>query len=216
MKGKKKGERARNHSKNFSSLESKSIIKDDKLRLKVMKTDSKEKSKSKPKSKSKTLEKKSKEKEGNYYFVKTSKSKKKHNYDDLCTISKKVSPKKSKDHFTFKEPGSEILPKSQKKSIINQKVTSKKLLSDNRSPKKKNNIYGLQFWFVLITEIKYIANYNIRREEWEKLKEEKSCLRKEGDPWLLRKPLPKKLGFHPLREGKKKQNNDDVFIYWVN
>ena len=59
------------------------------------------KSKSKPKSKSKTLEKKSKEKEGNYYFIKgtSSKSKKKFVYEELYTISKKVSPKKSKEHF---------------------------------------------------------------------------------------------------------------------
>jgi hypothetical protein len=55
LRPKKKVERLRSHSKNFSSLESKSIIKDDKHKFKGVKTESKEKSKSKPKSKSKTL-----------------------------------------------------------------------------------------------------------------------------------------------------------------
>ena len=97
--------------------------------MKAPKVWSKEKSKSKPKSKSKTLQKKSKQKEINYYFIRNqSKSKKKSPKDELHNITKKFSPRKTKQHLG-RELVSDIVSRGQKKSILNQKPSVKKLLT---------------------------------------------------------------------------------------
>jgi hypothetical protein len=106
----------------------------------------KEKTKSKSKSKSKTLDKQSKEK---YFFVKvtTSKSKRKNAEEDLGFLSKKVSPRKSKDHPFLKEiVGSDLVHKQGRKSVLNHKLPStKKMIFDHKSPKRRSNVYGLQY-----------------------------------------------------------------------
>ena len=138
--------------KKFSNLETKSVVKSEKTNSKPKpsnKLESKLKCKSKPKSKSKTLEKKSKEKD-KLYFLKftSSKSKKKMLEEDLIgNLLKKVSPRKTKEGTLHKEIiGSNITLKPRKKSLLNHRIPSKKgLLAENKSLKRRNNVYGLHY-----------------------------------------------------------------------
>jgi hypothetical protein len=47
--------------------------------------------------------------------------------------------------MTNKEVGSDIINKEKKKSQLNQKLSTKKSIHDYKSPKRRSNIYGLQY-----------------------------------------------------------------------